>query len=143
MDDLPTELIGHLCLFLDRSSLRSLRLTCTAFARIAEDYLFHDFQFRLYPNHHRLYLLEQLAANPLIASRLRCISFESGVQLEYADYRYWHAQVYHDRKSAWERDLASRGASREEYTQFHERLQARFTTDVSSLFLQKTVVNLT
>ncbi|KIX99367.1 uncharacterized protein Z520_04943 [Fonsecaea multimorphosa CBS 102226] len=129
MDQLAPELVDHLCLFLDIPSLCSFRLTCRAFAVIAEEHLFRDFEFRLYPNHHRLYQLEQLAARPSIASRLRCVSLESGIQLEYADYRYWQTGVYHDKKNAWERSLV--GATRDEYTQFHERLQARFTTDLA------------
>ncbi|EXJ69796.1 uncharacterized protein A1O5_06867 [Cladophialophora psammophila CBS 110553] len=128
MDQLASELVGHICLFLDRPSLCSFRLTCKTFGAIAEEHLFHNFEFRLHPNHHRLYQLEQLAARPSIASRLRCVSFESGIQLEYADYRYWQTEVYHDKQNAWKRSLA--GASREEYTQFHEHLQARFTTDL-------------
>ena len=87
MEHLPVELVGYLCLFLERPSLRSFRLTCKAFAQIGEEHLFRDFEFRLYPNHHRLELLKQLAAKPSIATRLRCVSLESGVQLEYADYR--------------------------------------------------------
>lgn len=130
MDKLPTELVNHLCVFLERTSLQSFRLCCKAFAIIGEEHLFHDFEFRLYPNRHRLYLLDQLAAKPSIASRLRGISLETGVQLEYADYRYWHAQVYHEKKSAWERTHAAKGASRDEYTHFHENLQARFTTEL-------------
>ncbi|KIW79409.1 hypothetical protein Z517_06021 [Fonsecaea pedrosoi CBS 271.37] len=129
MDQLVAELVDHLCLFLDQNSLCSFRLTCKASGAIAEEHLFRDFEFRLFPSHHRLYQLEQLAATPSIASRLRCVSFESGIQLEYADYRYWQAEVYHDKQRAWERSLV--GATRDEYTQFHERLQARFTTDLA------------
>jgi hypothetical protein len=77
-----------------------------------------------------LHLLKLLVAKPSIASRLRCVSLESGVQLEYADYRYWQTQVYQDKKTAWESSVAARGASRDEYTRFHEQLQARFTTDL-------------
>lgn len=87
MEHLPTELIGYLCLFLERPSLRSFRLTCKVFAQIGEEHFFRGFEFRLYPNHHRLELLNQLAAKASVAARLRCVSFESGVQLEYADYR--------------------------------------------------------
>ena len=130
MDNLPPELVGYLCLFLNTSSLCSFRLSCRAYGLIGEDYLFRDFEFHLYPSHHRLYLLEQLAEKAPIASRLRCVSMESGIQLEYADYRYWQAQIYHDRKSAWERSLAVRGAINSEYEKFHEMLQARFTSDL-------------
>lgn len=129
MDILPAELVGHLCRFLDGPSLRAARLTCRAFAAIAEEHLFHDFEFRLYSNQ-RLYQLEQLATNTSIASRLNCISVESGVQLEYADYRYWQAQVYHDKSRAWEVSLAPKGSTRAEYLEFHETLQARFTTEL-------------
>ncbi|KIX08986.1 uncharacterized protein Z518_00064 [Rhinocladiella mackenziei CBS 650.93] len=130
MDQLPTELVTNLCLFLDKPSLRSFRLTCKAFSVIGGKHLFQNFEFRLYPNHHRLYQLEQLAAAPSIAADLSCVSLESGVQLEYADYRYWQAQVYQDKSSSWERSLATKGASRNEYNAFHETLQARFTTDL-------------
>ena len=134
MEKLPAELIRQLCLFLERPCLRAFRLACKAFALIGEEHLFHDFEFRLHPNHHRLYLLEQLAAKPSIASRLQCLSMQSGVQLEYADYRYWHSQVYHEKKSAWEQSLAAGGVSKDAYTQFHERLQARFTTELARIY---------
>ncbi|OCT45687.1 hypothetical protein CLCR_01556 [Cladophialophora carrionii] len=130
MDKLPVELVGHLCLFLEPPSLCSFRLTCKAYAQIGEEHLFQNFEFRLVPNHHKLHLLKLLAAKPSIASRLRCVSLTSGVQLEYADYRYWQTQVYQDKTTAWERSVAARGASRDEYTQFHEQLQARFTADL-------------
>ena len=130
MDILPAELVAHLCRFLDKPSLCSVRLTCRTFAIIAEEHLFHDLEFRLYPSHHRLYQLEQLAANASIASRLSCVSLESGVQLEYADYRYWQAQVYHDKSRTWEASLAPRGSTSAQYLEFHETLQARFTTDL-------------
>lgn len=131
MDQLPAELVTYLCGFLPKPSLASLRLTCKAFASIAEEYLFLDFEFHIYPSHRRLQQLEQLAANSSIASRLTCLSFKSGIQLEYADYRYWQAQVYREKSSAWERSLAARGASRDAYLEFHESLQARFTIDLS------------
>ncbi|KIV86344.1 hypothetical protein PV11_01959 [Exophiala sideris] len=130
MDIIPAELVAHLCRFLDKPSLCNVRLTCRAFAIIAEERLFHDLEFRLHPSHHQLYQLEQLAANLSIASRLSCISFESGVQLEYADYRYWQAQVYHDKSRAWEASLARKGSTRAQYLEFHESLQARFTADL-------------
>ncbi|KAJ9604762.1 hypothetical protein H2200_010876 [Cladophialophora chaetospira] len=130
MEELPTELVGHLCRFLDRPSLRSFRLCCKAFAQIGEEHLFQDFEFRLDPNYPRLELLNQLAAKPSVAARLRCVSIQSGVQLEYADYRYWQTQVYQEKKTAWERSVASGAASRDEYTQFHGQLQSRFTSDL-------------
>lgn len=131
MDQLPTELVSHLCSFLENSSLRAFRLTCKAFAILAEEHLFHDFEFQLYPNTHRIYQLEQLAANRGIATRLKCLSFESGVQLEYADYRYWQAQVYQERSSNWSTRVFSKAASTEDYARFHESLQGRFTSNLS------------
>jgi hypothetical protein len=92
--------------------------------------LFDDFDFRLYPSHHRLYQLEQLAAHPTIALRLKRLSYESGVQLEYADYRYWQANMYQRISSARSRGLATNTMSRDEYARFHAALQARFTTDM-------------
>jgi hypothetical protein len=129
MESLPIELIDHLCSFIDRSSLKNFRCLCKIYADVAEKHLFHNFEFRLYPNNHRLYQLEQLASSKSIAPYLKCISFQSGIQLEYADYRYWQAQVYHDISSAWSRTVASNGSSKPDYTQFHESLQARFTPD--------------
>ncbi|KEF54653.1 uncharacterized protein A1O9_09095 [Exophiala aquamarina CBS 119918] len=129
MEDLPTELVDHLCYFIDRSSLKHFRLLCKAYAHVAEKHLFHNFEFRLYPSHHRLYQLEKLASNKSIAPYLKCISFQSGVQLEYADYRYWQAQIYHELNSAWSRSLASEEPSKLDYTKFHENLQARFAPD--------------
>lgn len=130
MDQLPTELVSYLCSFLEGPSLCTFRLVCKAFASIAEEHLFANFEFRLLPNQHRLDQLEQLAASPSIASRLRCLTCESGVQLEYADYRYWAAQEYHERSSTWDRNLAAQGVSRVAYMEFHENLQARFTIDL-------------
>lgn len=129
MEDLPTELVDHLCSFLDRSSLKHFRLLCKAYADVAEKHLSHNFEFRLYPSRHRLYQLEQLVSNKAVRPYLKCISFQSGVQLEYADYRYWQAQVYHEISSAWSRSLASNESSKLDYAQFHENLQARFTPD--------------
>lgn len=131
IEDLPTELVDHLCCFIDRSSLKSFRLLCKAYADVALKHLFHNLEFRLYPSSRRFYQLDQLASNKSIAPYLRGIAFESGVPLEYADYRYWQAQVYHDISSAWSRDNASNGLSKSEYAQFHERLQARFTPELS------------
>lgn len=131
MDQLPSELVSHLCSLLDKSSLIAFRLTCSAFAALAEDYLFRDFEFLLYPNSHRLYQLDKLAAQNSIASRLKSLSFESGIQLEYADYRYWQAQVYHEKSSSWSTGGLSKGPSKEDYAKFHENLQARFTPNLS------------
>lgn len=131
MEDLPTELIDHLCCFIDRSSLKSFRLLGKAYADVAEKHLFHNLEFRLYPNSHRFYQLEQLALSRSISPYLRCISFQSGVPLEYADYRYWQAQVYQNFSSAWSRNIASNGLSNSDYARFHETLQARFTPDLS------------
>ncbi|EXJ93526.1 hypothetical protein A1O1_01918 [Capronia coronata CBS 617.96] len=131
MDQLPAELVTYLCQFLTRPSLASFRLTCRAFAALAEEHLFHDFEFRLYPSLRRLRQLEELAANRSIASRLRCITYESGIPLEYADHRYWQAQVYQEKSSAWERSLAAQGNARDTYMEFHEALQARFTPELS------------
>jgi hypothetical protein len=134
MDRLPPELVRYICHFLERFSLRPFRLVCKAFAQIGEEQLFHSFEFRLSPNHHKLYLLEQLAATPSIACRLQCLSVESGIQLEYADYRYWHAQVYQEKTRDWERGFQSKGFTKDEYTRFHEQLQARFTNGLPSKY---------
>lgn len=131
MDKLPTELVTHLCLLLEKPSLCSLRLTCKALALIAEEHLFSNFEFRLYPNHHRLYQFEQLAAHPSIASRLGCVTFETGVLLEYADFRYWKTQVCIEKRKAWERSRANDDISRLASTEFHESLEARFTPDLA------------
>jgi len=134
MDGLPSELINHICSFLPVPSLKAFRLTCKEYAAIGEVHLFHDFEFCLLPNSHRLYHLERLAENTAISSKLRCISFKSGVPLEYADYRYWQAQVYQDISSAWSQNLLVKGGSRQAYEEFHAGLQARFTSDLSSRY---------
>jgi hypothetical protein len=130
MDQLPGELIDHLCTYLSKPSLKSFRRTCKAFAGIGENYLFRDFEFRLFPSHHRLYQLEQLAAHSTIAPRLACLAYESGVQLESADYRYWQANIYHSINREWALGLGSRGSSSDQYEPFHTALQARFTPDM-------------
>ena len=107
-----------------------MRLCCKAYADIGQTYLFQDFEFRLLPNYHRLHQLEQLAFTPDIAAKLQCISFQSGVPLEYADYRYWQAQTCHEISSDWAQALAARGASNDDYEVFHSSLQARFTPDM-------------
>ncbi|KAL6243621.1 hypothetical protein RBB50_009614 [Rhinocladiella similis] len=136
MNELPNELIERCCLFLDIASLQSLRLTCKVFAAIAEKKLFDNFEFRLYPRPGRLQQFEQLAAKTTIAARLKCVCFESGIPLEYADYRYWQQYVYIDRTREWMRHLATTGASRvgAGYLLFHKDLQARFASDFSSRY---------
>jgi hypothetical protein len=134
MEVLPAELVGHLCTFLDTAALRYFRLTCKTFATIGEEHLFSDFEFRLLPNLDRLASFERLVGHTPIASRLNCLSLESGIQLEYADYRYWHSQVYHQRKNEWERALPKIGASKEEYADFHKALEARFTPELGRAY---------
>lgn len=135
MKSTPSEIVGQISSFLSIGDLKSFRLCCKAFAEICQTRLFSDFDFRLWPSSHRLYQLEQLSANPEIASKLKCLCFESGIQLEYADYRYWQANVYHDISSEWERThLATKGTRDSEYSKFHTNLQARFTPDLANRF---------
>ncbi|RMZ86496.1 hypothetical protein DV736_g6279, partial [Chaetothyriales sp. CBS 134916] len=135
MEALPRELIAHICSCLPRADLRAFRLSCKAYGSIGLPYLFQDFEFRLWPSYHRLYQLEQLAANPDIAVRLQGICFESGVQLEYADYRYWQAQLCHEISSNWARAHAVNGTLNDDYEEFHSLLQARFTPDMPQKYL--------
>lgn len=130
LSELPPELIALLCTFLPYPSLKAFRCTSKAYAVIGEKHLFDGFEFKLSPSHHRLYQLEQLAAHPTIAPRLKCLAYESGVQLEYADFRYWQANVYQRLSNARSNGLASKSMSKDEYAQFHAALQARFTTDM-------------
>ena len=130
MDVLPGELIAHLCSWLPVRELKSLRLCCKSYADIGRTFLFQNFEFRLWSSYHRLYQLEHLAANPDIASKLQSIRFESGIQLEYADYRYWHAITSQESYDRWVRGLGARGATKDEYEAFHRDLQRRFTPDM-------------
>jgi hypothetical protein len=130
MDSLPAEIVTHVSSCLPKRDLKSFRLCCKAFGEIGQANLFADFDFNLYPSSHRLYQLEQLAKHKDIASQLRCLCFESGVPLEYADYRYWQANEYNDISSEWARQLAAKGVANSEYQQFHNDLQARFTAEM-------------
>ncbi|RMZ84034.1 hypothetical protein DV737_g1309, partial [Chaetothyriales sp. CBS 132003] len=118
-----------------RADLRAFRLTCRAYGSIGLPYLFQDLEFRLWPSYHRLYQLEQLAANPKIAAGLGSICFESGVQLEYADYRYWQAQLCHEISSNWARAHAVNGTLNDDYEEFHSQLQARFTPEIAQKYV--------
>ena len=128
LSQIPPELIALLCTFLTTPSLKAFRCTCKAYATIAEEYLFNCLEFKLFPRHYRLKQLENLAAHPTIAPRLRCLVYESGVPLEYADYRYWQANVY--QRLSQLNDLTSDGMTKEEYLKFHAALQARFTAEM-------------
>jgi hypothetical protein len=131
MNAIPTEISAHVSSFLSTRDLKSFRLCCKVFADVGQTSLFFDFEFRLWPSTHRLYQLEQLSNHLEIASKLRCLCFESGVPLEYADYRYWQANVYNDISSDWARNaLATRGTRDAQYGDFHAKLQARFTPEL-------------
>lgn len=134
MDRLPLELVQYLYLYLPTKSTKSLRLTCKSFAEIGESRLFKDFEFRLYPQQSRLGQLKELSLHPRIAPRLKCLCYESGIQLEYADYRYWKTQVYQSETNKFSRGITSDGISREEYQQFHQALEARFTPDMGERY---------
>ena len=137
MDDIPAEIIAHISSWLSIRELKSFRLCCKAFAEIGQTNLFADFDFRLWPSSHRLYQLEQLSSHSEIASKLRCLCFETGVPLEYADYRYWQANVYNDISSEWARNSLAKKGTRDadtEYAEFHARLQARFMPDMANRY---------
>jgi hypothetical protein len=123
MDRLPNELLIYLCSWIPKSDLKSFRCCNNVLADAGQNELFRDFEFRLYPSVHRLYQLGALAANP-IAAKLRTLSFESGILLEYADFRYWQAQIYEERTrlkyGTWP------DSNSQEYKDFHAGLQARF-----------------
>jgi hypothetical protein len=130
MNRLPTELVDSLFDLLSLGCIKSLRLVCKSFAEIGESHLFNDFEFRLYPQLSRLDQLKQLSLHPTIAPRLKCLSYDSGIQLEYADYRYWKAQVYQSETNKFSRGITSDGKSQEDYEQFHTALEARFIPDL-------------
>lgn len=130
MDRLPAELIIHLCYILPLPELKTFRLCCKAFATHGQAALFESFGYHLRPTRKRLSQLESLAVVPNVASKLRKLSLTTGVLLEYADYRYWQAQVYKELSSDWFQSLAGQTPSREEYNIFHNALQARFTEEM-------------
>ena len=135
MDQLAGELAAHVCACLEVAELKAIRLCCKPYADVGRSYLFHDFEFKLWPDRKRLRQLEHLASTPQIASKLRVLSWESGVLLEYADYRYWQAQLYAGIGGAWSRSLSAKGASSNEgYEEFHSGLHARFTPDLASRY---------
>lgn len=134
MDVLPAELVDLLYSYLPTQSIKSLRRTCKSFSAIGETHLFCNFEFRLFPNRHRLYQLEQLALHPTIATRLQTLACESGVPLEYADYRYWRAQVYQEESSKFSRGITTDGISQDEYRKFHTHLDSRFTPDMGAKY---------
>jgi hypothetical protein len=134
MDRLPSELVDYLYAFLSTTYVKSLRLACKSFAEIGESHLFHDFEFRLYPQLSRLGQLRQLSLHPTIAPRLKSLCYESGIQLEYADYRYWKAQVYQGKTNDFSRGITSDGKSQDDYQEFHKTLEARFTPDLGERY---------
>jgi hypothetical protein len=134
MDRLPAELVDYLYCFLDTQSIKSLRIACKSFAEIGESHLFNEFEFRLYPQLSRLGQLRELSEHPTIASQMQCLTYESGIQLEYADYRYWKAQVYQAETNNFSRGITSDGKSQDEYVRFHTALEARFTPDLGERY---------
>lgn len=134
MNLLPSELVDHVYLFLSNISIKDLRLTCKSFAEIGESHLFNDFEFRLYPQLSRLGHLKQLSLHPTIAPRLKSLCYESSIQLEYGDYRYWKGQVYQSITNSFSRGIISDGKSQEDYEQFYKTLEARFTPDLGERY---------
>ncbi|ETN44533.1 uncharacterized protein HMPREF1541_10203 [Cyphellophora europaea CBS 101466] len=130
MDALPSELVTAISLFLSHHDLKAFRLCCKAYAALAESALFDNFEFRLWPRRERFAELEALTNAPTIASKLKVLSFESGVPLEYADYRYWQAQVYKALSSNWAQSHSGHAPPEGEYRKFHAALQSRFTENV-------------
>ena len=135
MEQLPGELVAHVCACLEVAELKSIRLCCKAYADVGQSYLFHDFEFKLWPSSKRLRQLGHLADTPQIASKLQVLSCESGIPLEYADYRYWQAQMYAGIGGAWSQSLSAKGTSiNDGYEAFHSGLHARFTQDLASRY---------
>ncbi len=130
MNALPSELVDLLFSYLPTPSIKSLRRTCKSFAVIGEAHLFNSFEFRLFPNRHRLEQLKELSHHDTISPRLETLAYESGVQLEYADYRYWKAQVYQAESDKFSRGVTTDGISEEQYRRFHTHLDSRFTDDM-------------
>jgi hypothetical protein len=134
MKQLPGELIVYLASVLAIPELKAFRLCCRQFAALGQASLFQSFEFRLWPSLDRLSAFEQLVQTPNIASKLRTLSLTTGVLLEYADYRYWQAQVYKNLSSAWLQSLSGRTPSKDEYNAFHTALQARFTEETRAKY---------
>jgi len=78
--------------------------------------------------------LKQLSLHTTIAPRLKCLCYESGIQLEYADYRYWKAQVYQSETNNFSRGITLDGKSQEDYQHFHKCLEGRFTQDLGERY---------
>lgn len=134
MDRLPSELVDYLYNFLPTKCIKTLRLICKSLAKIGEGHLFNGFEFRLYPQLSRLRQLKHLSNHPTIAPRLKCLCYESGIQLEYADYRYWKTQVDQSETNNFSRRVTSDGKSQEDYQRFHNALEARFTPDLGERY---------
>ena len=96
--------------------------------------MFKDFEFRLYPTEARLDELRQLSLHPTIASRLKSLCYESGIQLEYADFRYWKAKLYQSETSNFDRGIAPDGASQEDHQQSHRTLETRFGPNLEAQY---------
>lgn len=65
---------------------------------------------------------------------VRTLTYESGVQLEYADYRYWRAQVYQIESDKFSRGVTTDGISEDQYRSFHTHLDSRFTPDMGAKY---------
>jgi hypothetical protein len=129
MDRLPSELVDYLFGFLSPESSKTLRLLCKSFAEIGESHLFNNFEFRLYPQLSRLSQLKQLSLHPTIAPRLRCLCYESGIELESGDYSNWRARIHHSEMNSPSRGVTSDGKAQKADQHFHELQNPLYTPD--------------
>jgi hypothetical protein len=114
---------------MDPRDLGSFRCCSKTYNAIVRDILFDDFTFLLRPTSRHICMLEELPTSPWVMSRLRNLKLETGIPLEYADYRYWQAEVYQARTSQWRLSRLSH-ITFQDYASFHKALQARFSPEL-------------
>jgi hypothetical protein len=129
MDRLPSELVDHLFGFLCTESSKNLRLSCKSFAEIGESHLFNNFEFRLYPQLFRLSQLKQLSRHPTIAPKLRCLCYESGIQLEYGVHGDWLTWLYCSEMELTPMLFSSEGQGQRTIQRFHDLLKGGISAD--------------
>ncbi|KAL9618272.1 MAG: hypothetical protein Q9160_006983 [Pyrenula sp. 1 TL-2023] len=136
MDTLPNEIIHVIFNYLPSSDIKCYRQTCKSYSKIGEEIIFSDFEFKLYPAVQRLDAFTCMTKSPLIARRLRCVSYESGILPEWQDYRLWEAAEYSRQEADFSRRNASKTILRDLYGVLRKELNERFSPALADKYDQ-------
>ena len=129
MDRVPIEIVDSIFSYLKKIDIASARLVCRRFRCVGEDHLFANFEFRLLPRRERWDSLCALANTENIRTRVKTLCFESGVPLEYANYRYWKENVYRDLSFQFPINMR-----KDEYDKRHRELEAQFPPELGDIY---------